>query len=285
MQLKAIFKNLLPRSLLINHYKKRRTPRQTLKFEVHLAEHCNLNCSGCNNFSPLAKPEFMDIPGYINDLKRLNEIFGDRIEQVGLLGGEPLLNPDVAEIMAITRTNLPKADISIVTNGLLLPKQNDEFWEACVKYNIKLFVTKYPVKFDFDSIYKLAEEKGVELTLFGNTDKEEKSFLRVPFDLEGKQDKELSYVMCNRANGCIVLNKGRLYTCTTVAHIRHFGEYFAKELEVTEEDSIDIYKENDADAILKRLAEPIDFCRYCMVKDKVEHIKWGVSKKNLDEWI
>ena len=26
-------------------------PSPTLQFEVHLTEHCNLNCKGCDNFS------------------------------------------------------------------------------------------------------------------------------------------------------------------------------------------------------------------------------------------
>ena len=34
--------------------------------EIHLVDHCNLNCGGCNHFSPIAKPWFID-PNYFKD--------------------------------------------------------------------------------------------------------------------------------------------------------------------------------------------------------------------------
>ena len=38
--------------------------------EVHLAEHCNLNCKGCSHFSPLAEKEFIEekIPAAPDDI-------------------------------------------------------------------------------------------------------------------------------------------------------------------------------------------------------------------------
>ena len=29
--------------------------RRKMSFEIHLAEHCNLNCKGCDNYSPVAE--------------------------------------------------------------------------------------------------------------------------------------------------------------------------------------------------------------------------------------
>ena len=41
--------------------RKVRIPRNKLKFEVHLAEHCNLNCKSCFHYSSIAKEEYLDI--------------------------------------------------------------------------------------------------------------------------------------------------------------------------------------------------------------------------------
>ena len=30
-------------------------PHKLIRFTIHLADHCNLNCVGCNHFSPLAE--------------------------------------------------------------------------------------------------------------------------------------------------------------------------------------------------------------------------------------
>ena len=32
--------------------------------EVHVVNHCNLNCAGCNHFAPLADPWYIDVDVY-----------------------------------------------------------------------------------------------------------------------------------------------------------------------------------------------------------------------------
>lgn len=50
--------------------------RKKIKFEVHITEHCNLNCKYCFHFSPLAKEEYLTLEEYERDLARLSELFG-----------------------------------------------------------------------------------------------------------------------------------------------------------------------------------------------------------------
>lgn len=69
------------------------TPRTELRFEVHLAEHCNLNCKGCDNFSPLAREEYLDIEEYESDCKRLSVLFDGKVERLQLLGENPYCIP------------------------------------------------------------------------------------------------------------------------------------------------------------------------------------------------
>ncbi|WP_242003149.1 hypothetical protein [Brachyspira aalborgi] len=46
----------------INFQLDRITPKANIDFvEIHLAEHCNLNCQCCSHFSNLAEPEFANI--------------------------------------------------------------------------------------------------------------------------------------------------------------------------------------------------------------------------------
>lgn len=33
-------------------------PKSKLRVEIHVVDHCNLNCRGCDNFSCIAKPFF-----------------------------------------------------------------------------------------------------------------------------------------------------------------------------------------------------------------------------------
>ena len=34
------------------------------ELEIHVVDHCNLNCAGCNHFTPLAKPFFIEVKDF-----------------------------------------------------------------------------------------------------------------------------------------------------------------------------------------------------------------------------
>lgn len=66
--------------------------------EYHVADHCNLNCKGCVHFSPLvSQEEFADFAVVEKDLKRLHQIV-EYIEEIHILGGEPLLNKELDKL-------------------------------------------------------------------------------------------------------------------------------------------------------------------------------------------
>ena len=88
----------------LNAYKK----TQKLKFEIHLTDHCNLNCVGCNHFSPLADSFYLDITAYKQDCKRIWELTEGNVQEIVLLGGEPLLHPNLKEIFSISSKYFPK---------------------------------------------------------------------------------------------------------------------------------------------------------------------------------
>lgn len=125
--------------MTLNEYVKRlvvaklapRRPEDTI-IEVNLADHCNLNCQMCDHFSQIAKAKFIDIDVFERDISRLAELTERRLEFLYLLGGEPLLNPQIAALCKVARTHLPDTSIQIFTNGLLLLDDSmQEFYAAC----------------------------------------------------------------------------------------------------------------------------------------------------------
>lgn len=285
--IKLYFKNIFS-SKITNFYhkteKKHNFIRDKLVFEIHLVEHCNLNCKGCDNFSPLAEKEFTDINIFNNDFKRLSEIFNNEAERILLLGGEPLLHPQINEFLSSARKYFPSAKIELVTNGMLLLQQNDQFWKSCKDNNIVVMNTKYPINLDFDKIEKLAASNDVIFKYFGGTGEIQKTLFCLPMDLEGKQDVQKNFIKCHRANNCISLVDGKLFTCTIAPNIRHFNKYFNKNLIVSEHDYIDIYKAQSKQQILKFLSKPIPFCKYCNIEKTSGNLNWEVSKKDIKEW-
>jgi MoaA/NifB/PqqE/SkfB family radical SAM enzyme len=264
------------------HSKERRTPRKLLRFEVNITDHCNLNCAMCEHFSPIAPAKNIDVTQYENDCKRLGELLNGEMEDVHLMGGEPLLHPELSRIVDITRKYFPKGVIEVVTNGILVLKQDETFWHNLKKNNAKIAITQYPIKLDFEEIKKRANKYEVPFEWYfqGN-----KTMQKRPFDLEGTQDIEDNFDICHMANTCIQLRDGKLFTCVNPTYISIFNEYFGKNMEVSDKDYIDIYKAKNKDEILNFLAKPIPFCRYCNIKEMVCGLEWRISKKDISEWM
>lgn len=251
---------------------------------LHLTDHCNLNCRGCDNFSPLASEIYTDIEVFERDCTRMAELAKGRVEEVQLLGGEPLLHPQIVTFMKIARKCFPKNPIKIVSNGILLTKQKEEFWNACRKYNIEIIVTKYPVKLDYDHIEECVKGQGISFNYYGNTKSVDKTMQCIPLDLEGKQDATDSFLRCSRANRCISLDNGKIYTCSLIPYVKYFNKYYDKNLDVSSKDYIDIYEVTSLDEILNFVSKPMPFCRYCNIKGIIWDVGFGVSKRDITEW-
>jgi MoaA/NifB/PqqE/SkfB family radical SAM enzyme len=243
-----------------------------------------LNCRGCDNFSPLAKDVFADITVFERDCARLSELSGGRVREVQLLGGEPLLHPQVTAFIDIARKYFSSVPIKIVSNGVLLLNRKKEFWEHCRKNNIEIVVTKYPIKLDYKTIEQHVRKQGVRFDFYGSSGDVTKSMQCSPLDLSGKQDARDSFLRCSSANRCISLDNGKIYTCSLIPYVKYFNAYFGKNLAVTSADYIDIYEAKNMGEILNFLCKPVPFCRYCNKKGMIWDIGYGISKKELEEW-
>lgn len=261
------------------------TPKTHLEqIEVNITEHCNLNCQSCDHFSSIAEPEFLDIQVFENDIKRLSELTNGHIDRIYLLGGEPLLHPDINKFSKITRKYFPKSLVSILTNGILLDKQQEDFWQTCKNYNIEIWTTKYPIKVDYDNLSDLCQKHGISFKFFFGGDEIKTSYKRA-LDLNGNQNPIESFKKCGIANNCIMLNHGKIYTCTLAPCIRHFNKYFNQNLNIKENDGIDIYKVKDIHEILNFCSSPIHFCKYCNIDANEKNIPWSITKRNINEWV
>lgn len=279
---------LLRRSLIpeVRKFTKKNMKKKELIpiLHIHLTDHCNLNCKGCDNFSPLSPEVFADLNVVERDCARISFLSGGKVNEVQLLGGEPLLHPQVASFPGIVRKCFSDTAIKLISNGVLLPKQPEEFWEACRKNSIEIVVTKYPIKINHDAIEQHVKEQGVQFSFYGSTRAVPKTMQCSPLDLNGKQDARDSFLRCSSANRCVSMDNGRIYTCSLIPYVKYFNAQFGKNLAVTDKDSIDIYKAQSIDEILEFIAKPMPFCRYCNRKGTIWDIGYGISKKEITEW-
>lgn len=88
--------------------------------EIELAEACNLSCEGCTNYSDYVHGGWLSWAigsTWITPwLDRVN------IKTLSLIGGEPLLNPELGIWLLELRKLLPDTHIQVVTNGILIHK-------------------------------------------------------------------------------------------------------------------------------------------------------------------
>jgi organic radical activating enzyme len=263
----------------------RTSPKATLtSVVISLVEHCNLRCRGCDHCAPLAEETFLDVKVFEKDMHRLAELSGGDVGVIKLMGGEPLLHPDIHNFTKIARRYFQESRIEITTNGILLIKQQDSFWENCHNNNITIVATKYPLKIKWDVIKDKAKSHKVLFEYYGNSEKELKTSYHIPFDINGTRDTAENFVQCFHANNCRELYHGRLYTCTVLPHAKHFVRVFDIKLNECSADSIDIYDAKNMTEILEFLAKPIPFCRYCNVPARTWGHLWQQSKKEIEEW-
>lgn len=249
---------------------------------INILDHCNLRCKGCDHFACIADPYFVPYETIKRDIERISEIFhGDFIMQFGVMGGEPLLHPNLLEILKVIRNQFENARISVYTNGILLMKQKKEFWNVLRENNIGIMQTRYPIHLDFEGIVDRAKKENVIYDYYQFTG--EKKLFKKVVNLKGTGDPVESFAKCHISNYGNFLMEGKLYGCPfSCQSNRIFNKKFNQNLRMTTTDYIDIYKEDDMQKFFSFSATPKFYCRYC---DGLRGgVLWERSKGQIEEW-
>ena len=251
--------------------------------EIHIADHCNFSCYSCTHYAQLSETKYYDINIFEKDIKRMSYLTNTGIKRISIMGGEPLLNERCKDYLTIVRKYFPFTFIAIVTNGILITKQKEDFWKSLYDNNVYIEATKYPIDINVNKIQELCKKYKVNFHYFldGNDEDYVKYSHSSSFDIEGKQNAEDSFKKCSP--GCFQLRDGKFYVCPQVAYINIFNKYFDVNLEATDKDYVDIYNCSLND-IYNYINNPIPFCRYCVRPIRVLE-NWRSSKKIIDEYL
>lgn len=135
--------------------------------EVMLTQACNLSCKGCTNYSDLVHKGYL--PWHQGRSWIKNWLHVIDIPDFGIMGGEPLINPEYIQWLYGVRELLPNSQIRFTTNGLLLHKH----WEIFdvikeignVVFKISAHVSDVKLENTISEIFKLFDWEPV--TEFG----------------------------------------------------------------------------------------------------------------------
>lgn len=250
-----------------------------LNLNVYVTSRCDLNCVSCTAFAPIADDYVLDVEKFESDCKRLAELDGNKqIKQFRFSGGETLRHPRLFEILGIARNYFPYAKNTVITNGIILSKCDDDFWVQLKSIGTDVIISNYPIKLNIKSILATAKKHGIHVHYY----RDKLRWYKQRFDETGSYEPRANFLKCRLSIQCAELRTGKIATCQSVMKIQYFNSYFHKNIEATDADVIDIYKVKSIDEILEFICKPIPFCKYC----NVEHIpiEWGTSKKDISEW-
>jgi cyclic pyranopterin phosphate synthase len=101
---------------------------------ISVTDRCNFRCPYCmpsevfgGGYPFLAKPELMTLP----EIVRIARAFVSLgVEKVRLTGGEPLLRPDLPDLVRALKRDIGVPDVALTTNGWLLEKMAAPLAEA-----------------------------------------------------------------------------------------------------------------------------------------------------------
>lgn len=178
--------------------------------EVNIVEHCNLRCRSCTHLSPVLPKHFVDPGDLSSDLTTLARSYHATVLKI--LGGEPLLHPNLLDVIMAARESQVAEKIEIWTNGLLLPRMERRVWEAVDSVRISLYPGRSLKQHQLDRCIDLARRSNVPIRY-----KRYQTF-QESYSEQGTDDPSLVkkiYATCNEAHRwrCHTVANGWFFKC------------------------------------------------------------------------
>jgi len=236
------------------------------KLEVQVAFSCNLSCSGCVHGSPASRAKFIDVGDLERDLAVLARHL--RVLRFYLLGGEPLLHPQLHALLKVARASGVARQVGILTNGVGLERMPDGFFRDIDFIN----VSRYPgvrLRFTAEEMDRKAERFGFRFAL---RDHDEFMTSHLNARIESSGVVERIYTRCKSRSdwSTHTIADGRYYKCSRSPvleeRLRASGQCVASRAG----DSVPFRDNPDFVADLVRYLDsptPMEACHWCLGSD------------------
>jgi organic radical activating enzyme len=249
--LKSFLSRILPGKLWVS------------SLETPVVQHCNLRCAVCNAASPQLPEAFVSPDRLKDDLEKLSQHV--RVGEFRILGGEPLLHPNLCDIIAVVRRSKISSSICLVTNGILIHKLDPVIWQSLDR----LWVSFYPgvrTGLPRAEISKRCNEYGVK---FASVIKE---YFQEKLLTDYNGDEKLVHKIfqtCNQAWRwrCYTILNGYFFRCTTAPSTKIRLAMAGRNYPGYHIDGLDIQDQRNLRRRLKDYAfskEPLEACHYCL---------------------
>lgn len=237
---------------------------QTEGIQFAAAHHCNLRCADCVALSPYASPRFPSTDSTAADLGCLGTVL--HAQEVRMLGGEPLLNPELGQLASVARKSGIADAVTMFSNGLLLGRMEEAVWQNLDLLNLSLYPEAPPPAAVLDRALAQAQQHGTRVRLFRRHQFHTR-VVSTPHDLDFTA--RLIYRTCRPAHydHCHWVSAGWLYKCAMPLFLPGYLAKLGREGYETALDGVQLHEgpglfEDVKGYLLSK--EPLDCCRYCL---------------------
>jgi GTP 3',8-cyclase len=226
--------------------------------ELHVVGHCNIACVGCSQSSPRVAPRFEDVGRIERSLANLRGII--KCEKLQVLGGEPLLHPDIANLCRIAKASSVGERVTVKTNGIMLADASPEFWQSVDEVIVSVYPSTSRALARLRSgLERVAIETGTRLVF-----RDIAQFNHVIKQSPTSSDRfaQMVFERCEYKTFTPSLCEGRLYRCAPSVNLHRSGVPVASEV-----DSIDINaRDENGGAIVEMLTSDrhLEACHWCL---------------------
>lgn len=200
--------------------------------ECHISNACNLTCESCTDFTNHGHKDIMSV----DTLKQWYTLWNKRVhpKEFALLGGEPLLNPNLIEILYLSQQMWPRRNgdqkLELVSNGLLIPKWPD-LGRDLAGSGFRLTISihddennipyKKRMKQSFDIVNKWIKEYKLNVAIEPLDNGWRRIYKGFGINSEPFEDNDLeeSWNNCICDQDCFQLYEKNLYKCPQVAYL------------------------------------------------------------------
>tara|TARA_B100000686_G_scaffold147770_1_gene155154 strand:- start:8906 stop:10174 length:1269 start_codon:yes stop_codon:yes gene_type:complete len=253
--------------------------------DIIVTEKCSLKCKDCSNLMQYyERPINIDGSELLNDYEDLNAV-SDEVNEIRIIGGEPLMNKDFHEITAKAASYEKFNKVVVYTNGTICP--NDEKLEKIKNEKTFVFITTYGelsrnAKKLADSMERLGINYNIQ-PAYGWTDSGKVKDYKRP----DKINKNLFKLCC--AKHFTTLTDGKIFRCPFSANLERL-----KALPKSTEDYFDIRNSrniNDLSELKIKLKwflrdkDLINACNFCHGRSYGQpEIEPGIQTKKVIEY-
>ena len=252
-------------------------------FEYVVTTRCTMNCKHCNTFIPYFNNETHIKPApfetFKSDIDKLLKSV-DYIYALGFVGGEPLIDKDLAKMIQYALSKRKIHNVFIATNCTILP--DNELLKVMKNKKCAVHISDYRdvknirggITVKYDEMKKLLLDNGIKVSNH-QENLNRSNWMSMPelrIDNQDPKKLEEHFKTCF-GSYCPMLSDGKLSKCT-------ISVYISRNLELTQgakDEIVDIRNAKNAkeltEKIIKFYSRPYsEFCHYC----HFENVQYGL---------